>query len=620
MPEKFAGKRTAPRGLARPKVGPIVRQERLLGTILPWMFFTLPLFAALFFAPGGTARAGSPTVSVKVVHSRDRYPAGGTYPIQFRIRVADDWYLHGPQKGKEALVPTTLSFSGTPGLAVAAIRFPASQKIRFPYTRAPVEVFSGTFLVRAVLEIARDAPIRSGKITGRLTYQACSAVACLPPEEVTFAFDVSVARAGAKSALLNRKSFEDSGSAPEAGPGPFSPGSGFWLTLLGLLVGGLALNLTPCVYPLIPITVSYFAGQGAGPGARRILHGGLYLCGLAVTNSLLGVTAALSGGLLGAALQSPLVLGLVAAILLALATSFFGLWEIRVPRGLMRAASRNIGGYTGTFFIGLTLGIVAAPCLGPFVLGLLTYVGQRGDPFVGFAYFFVLSIGMGLPLAALGVFSSAVDRLPVSGEWMVWVRKCFGWVLVAMAGYVLMPLVSSPGGRAAVWAVTAAAAGLHLGWVDRSRAAWGGFSTLKKVVGGALIAGAFFLVLYPASTGNGLRWVPYSETALRQARDRRMPVLLDFYAEWCGPCKVLEREVFHDPDVVRLADELMPVRVDLTTRHPGQEKLIKQYSIRGVPTLIFLDRDGVEQRALRVEELVSRRVVLERMKRIIAKQ
>ncbi|MBW2009842.1 MAG: hypothetical protein JRJ16_17785, partial [Deltaproteobacteria bacterium] len=299
------------------------------------MFFTLPLFAALFFAPGGTARAGSPTVSVKVVHSRDRYPAGGTYPIQFRIRVADDWYLHGPQKGKEALVPTTLSFSGTPGLAVAAIRFPASQKIRFPYTRAPVEVFSGTFLVRAVLEIARDAPIRSGKITGRLTYQACSAVACLPPEEVTFAFDVSVARAGAKSA---------------------SPGSGFWLTLLGLLVGGLALNLTPCVYPLIPITVSYFAGQGAGPGARRILHGGLYLCGLAVTNSLLGVTAALSGGLLGAALQSPLVLGLVAAILLALATSFFGLWEIRVPRGLMRAASRNIGGYTGTFFIGLTLG------------------------------------------------------------------------------------------------------------------------------------------------------------------------------------------------------------------------------------------------------------------------
>ena len=162
---------------------------------------------------------------------------------------------------------------------------------------------------------------------------------------------------------------------------PETPGSLYgWAmvwTLLGIFAGGMALNLTPCVYPLIPITVSYFGGR-SGKG-QLIGHGLCYIGGLSITNSTLGVVAALSGGLMGTMLQNPLVLAAVAAILLFFATSLFGFWELRLPGGLMQAASKPYAGYLGTLFMGLTMGVVAAPCIGPFVLGLQAWAVPGWD-------------------------------------------------------------------------------------------------------------------------------------------------------------------------------------------------------------------------------------------------
>ena len=154
-------------------------------------------------------------------------------------------------------------------------------------------------------------------------------------------------------------------------------------TLFGIFAGGIALNLTPCVYPLIPITVSYFGGRSGEGHGRLLVHGACYIGGLAVTNSVLGVTAALTGGLMGALLQNPFVLGGVAAILLFFATSLFGFWELRLPHRLTQAASKSYTGYFGTLFMGITVGVVAAPCIGPFVLGLLTWVAGTGNPVAG---------------------------------------------------------------------------------------------------------------------------------------------------------------------------------------------------------------------------------------------
>ena len=248
-------------------------------------------------------------------------------------------------------------------------------------------------------------------------------------------------------------------------------------TLLGIFVGGIALNLTPCVYPLIPITVSYFGGR-SGQG-KLFVHGACYIGGLAVSNSILGVTAALTGGLMGAMLQNPFVLSGVAAILLLFATSLFGIWELRLPHRMTQAASKSYSGYFGTLFMGITLGVVAAPCIGPFVLGLLTWVAGMGNPWLGFLIFFTLSLGLGLPLFFLAVFSSKIDKLPRSGEWMDWIHKLMGWVLVGMAVYFIRPILPHTAG-VLMLAAAALAAGLHLGWIDRTRADFRFFGWLKS--------------------------------------------------------------------------------------------------------------------------------------------
>ncbi len=161
-------------------------------------------------------------------------------------------------------------------------------------------------------------------------------------------------------------------------------------TLMGIFAGGIALNLTPCVYPLIPITVSYFGGQSRQSQVKLAIHAACYIAGLSFTNSVLGVFAAMTGGLLGALLQNPLVLSLVALVLVFFATSLFGLWELRLPYSLTQAASKTYAGYFGSVFMGLTLGVVASACIGPFILGLLTWVASMGNPLIGFIIFFVL--------------------------------------------------------------------------------------------------------------------------------------------------------------------------------------------------------------------------------------
>ena len=232
-------------------------------------------------------------------------------------------------------------------------------------------------------------------------------------------------------------------AAPPKTPGLLYGWAMVW-TLLGIFAGGIALNLTPCVYPMIPITVSYFGGRSGQGQGKLLIHGLLYLGGLSATNSILGVVAALTGGLMGAMLQNPIVLLVVAGILVFFASSLFGFWELRLPGGLTRMASKSYAGYFGSLFMGLTLGVVAAPCIGPFVLGLLTWVASMGSPWLGFIVFFTLSLGLGLPLFFLAMFSGKIEKLPRSGEWMLWIRKLMGWILVGMAAYFIRPLLPKP--------------------------------------------------------------------------------------------------------------------------------------------------------------------------------
>ncbi len=391
-------------------------------------------------------------------------------------------------------------------------------------------------------------------------------------------------------------------------------------TLLGIFAGGLALNLTPCVYPMIPITVSFFGGRSAGdkPGQLKlVLHGLCYLMGLAFTNSTLGVVAALTGGLMGSLLQNPIVLALVAGVLVLFATSLFGFWELHLPGGMSQMAGKTYSGYFGSFFMGLTLGIVAAPCIGPFVLGLLTWVAGMGNPWFGFLIFFVLSLGLGLPLFILALFSGQLQRLPRAGGWMLWVRKLMGWVLVGMAVHFIRPVLPEFF-KIGLPVIVALAAGLHLGWLDKNEAKFRAFPWLKALTGTACLVLATFWMASWAMRGPGISWHAYSEQTLREAKIQGKPIIIDFYADWCTPCRELEEVTFHQPDVVRLAEKnFTMVKVDVTKGgNPYHEELLKNYGVKGVPTIVFIDAQGQERADLRLVDYLPAEQFLLRMQSI----
>lgn len=423
----------------------------------------------------------------------------------------------------------------------------------------------------------------------------------------------------------------DSSPAGLAEPDPAqhgSPGDGslqgwglLW-TLLGIFIGGMALNLTPCVYPMIPITVSFFGGraaEGKPSQAKLVLHGICYILGLALTNSTLGVIAALTGGLMGGILQNPFVLAVVAGVLVLFATSLFGLWELRLPGFLSQTASKSYTGYFGSLFMGLTLGVVAAPCIGPFILGLLTWVASLGSPVYGFLLFFVLSLGLGLPLFVLALFSGQLRHLPKAGGWMIWVRMVMGWVLVGMAVYFIRPVLPEPL-KVLLPIVVAIAAGLHLGWFDKNEGKSKFFPWLKTIAGTVCLVAATIWAMTWIMQGPGVQWHDYSEEILQQADAEDKPVIIDFYADWCTPCRELEEVTFHHDDVVTMAkNSFVMIKIDVTTGgNPFHERLLAQYRVKGVPTVVFLDADGEERTDLRLVDFLPPEPFLNHMAAIVS--
>jgi len=397
-------------------------------------------------------------------------------------------------------------------------------------------------------------------------------------------------------------------------------GSGLLLTFIGVFLGGIALNLTPCVYPLIPITASYFGGRSES-GKRQgylVFHGTLYILGLSLMNSTLGVTAALTGKLMGSILQHPAVLIFVSSVLLLMALNFFGFWELRLPFFLSSITSKSYTGYAQSLFMGLTLGIVAAPCIGPFVIGLLTLVARKGNPLFGFLIFFTLSIGLGLPLLILSMFAGNLNKLPRSGEWMLWIRKFFGWIMLAMAVYFIKPIFPWRDMGTFALAFVAFAAGVHLGFLNKIGQNLRSFVFIKRTVGVFAIVFTVFLVLSVLLQGPGVSWKQYSQVSLSEAKALGKPTIIDFYADWCIPCRKLEKKTFHDQNVVRESENFSMIEVDLTRKsNLNTIQLLEKYNVKGVPTVVFLNPRGNELTELRVIDFIPAKEFLLRMQKAL---
>ncbi|HEY3268489.1 MAG TPA: cytochrome c biogenesis protein CcdA [Armatimonadota bacterium] len=376
------------------------------------------------------------------------------------------------------------------------------------------------------------------------------------------------------------------------------------LAFLALIfIGGLALNLTPCVYPMIAVTMSVF-GARAGDARGKVLGKAIvYVLGMAVMYTALGVFAALSGSLFGGLLQSVGVQLFIAAFLAVLALGMFGLYTMQAPPALANALGGTDRGSTvGIFISGLVVGIFAAPCVGPVVLGLLALVGARHDLAFGAVSFFVLALGLGAPYIVLAMFTGLLSRMPRSGGWMEHVKHVFGLILFAVAArYATLAL-----GRQWADFVTPAALAV-IGWYlltipaePRARAA---LATLGIVAG--LAAGSIGTTAWQASHPSGATaaaaWPIYSDAALAESLQAGRPVVLDFSASWCAECRQLEHETFSDPAVQTALDGFTRLRVDLDGANKDQATdLQRKYRVAGLPAIVFLNASGQEIAMARV--------------------
>jgi thiol:disulfide interchange protein DsbD len=539
--------------------------------------------------------AAEPKVSL--VFRPGAAPAGGgAVDLTVEAVIAPGWHINAHQPTEKFLVPSVLTLTLPDGARADAVRYPDPVARRFAFAGdLELLTYEGTVPLRTTIHVASLAtPV---EITAALRFQACDDATCLPPATVTESYTLTAAGtapgAGA-DAGSGAPSWLGGDGAQAAVFANLLAQYGLVLTLAAVALLGLGLNLTPCVYPLVSVTIAYFGGQARGRG-RTTWLASLYVVGIAVSFSALGLAAALSGGIFGAALQQPIVVLTIVAVMVGLALSSFGLYQLQPPVALMRWVGGSASGAGGALFMGLTMGIVAAPCVGPIVVGLLLFVGSTGDPGLGFLLFFSLALGMGLPYLVLAMAAGSLTSLPRSGEWLAWTEHLFGCILLCLAAYYLAPLLPSPLDH---WLLPAAigVSGIYLGFLDPAGRALRGFPAIKAGVGVVMVALAVWLVRPVDTAEAAIAWEPVEQWVAGTSGER--PVLLEFGAEWCIPCRQMESTTYVHPEVVREADRFRMVKADITEESAATTALTEAYAVKGVPTVILFSPGGGERQRL----------------------
>jgi|AntRauTorcE11897_2_1112592.scaffolds.fasta_scaffold02448_9 thiol:disulfide interchange protein DsbD len=566
-------------------------------------------------------------VDIESVAKLDTLTAGSEAQFAVKMDINEGWHLNAHNPTLDYLIGVDLAVDASQHGIVSDIRYPNPKQVKFSFAQDLLDVYEGSPTILVKLETAKNLEPDTYTLHGTLTVQACSDKVCLPPADVELSLPFTIGNKTVPSArhaelftqLENREAVSVTSAENNQIASMFSQQGYFW-AFLSIFLIGLALNLTPCVYPMMSVTVSLFGGNETKQNsttASAFSKALVYVLGIVSMYSVLGVVAAYTGGLFGSWLQSPWVLAGIGMLILLLSLSMFGVYELQPPAWVMQklGKTQQASGYIGHFLSGLLVGVFAAPCIGPPIIALLAFVGAQGSPVFGFLTFFVMALGLGLPYLILGTFSGLLTKMPKSGVWMIWVKKVFGVVLVGVALFYLA-LAFAPGYSMYAVLATVIIGGIYLGFIERSGNQKTIFRWVKYAVGiGTLLAG---FMLFQNLQKEGVQWQPYDASVIEQA-DK--PVMLDFYADWCIPCIELDRKTFTDGRVIEETESFIRMKVDLTHFDSKRaEKLRRQYDIAGVPTIMFLDSEGNEVEDARVVGFLNADNFLKRVDKIPQQQ
>jgi thioredoxin:protein disulfide reductase len=417
------------------------------------------------------------------------------------------------------------------------------------FSKKNKNVILGSAKMRTAVEFQNLVSDGEQKFVLEIMYQACTDSYCLFPQALNL--DVH----------FKAKPTGKAGNLPMSFAGAYEKGL-FWAFLF-VFVFGFLTSFTPCVYPMIPITLAILGKEAhARTRLQNFLVSLTYVGGIAVTFSALGVFAASTGALFGAFMASPWVLGFICLVFITMSLSMFGVFELQAPQFLRDGALSHmkLHGYIGAFISGLLAGVVASPCVGPVLVGVLTFVAQTKNLWLGFWLLFVYALGMGLIFLALGMSTNMTKMLPRSGSWMNRVKIFFGLLLIAAAVYYLdILLVSSKV--------------IQTSFITRALSP----STDEKK---------------PGFQVDTIKWQTYSADLLAQAAKNGKPVLIDFRADWCAACIEMEEKTFPSQGLQLLSAQFVMVRYDATQESEELAALREKYEIVGLPTILFFGRDG----------------------------
>jgi len=519
-------------------------------------------------------------------------------------------------------MPTVVEFDETEGIVFGPVSYPIPKLKSFSFSRNQVSVYEGKVVMSAQAKLTKNVDLGGISILGRLAYQACNDQSCFMPRSDKFEIPLEVVKASEPIQLTSQHVFQQKASlTAEELHAKQVIERGLPYALVAFFLFGLALNLTPCVYPVIPMTVSFFVAQKEQKNRAICLLSLYYVIGIAIVFSVLGLISGLAGRQWGFLFQSPWFVIVITIIILSMAASMFGVFEIMVPSFLMKPLGKSRQGALGSLVMGLTVGVIIAPCAAGIVIGLVGIVAKLGIVGKGALLFFVMGLGLGLPYLFLATFSGSLNRLPKSGMWMVWIRKLFGILLIGVAVYFLIPQAKQVDNQQGFYlGVLGIFGGLLLGFLESGEGYTRTFKAIRALFGLLLMVSGAWMVHAAIQPGPPkISWVDYRGQSIEQLQTEDKPVLVDFYADWCAACNALDHDTFDDQRVVNKSREFVMVRVDCTSQDNNCVVLTERFTVLGLPTLVFINAKGEELQDLRAVGFLGPTEMLQKMEEAITR-